>query len=170
MLPKKIVKTFGPIFMIEKKNSASKTGGRLYSRFSNSNYWYERTKRVLNDPQQLLMLIYYGCPKHGGWVSGYIKTKIQTFSPISSKESLKWSLESTLDNHWCLHPFFKLKHWGSRFCLSGKTWCSIKVWMGIMNISITISWPKKGCEMAWNNPQDHNQGSSQPMFFYKIMV
>ena len=55
-----------------KKSSASKSGGRLYSSFI------------------------VGAQNMEG---GYIQpSKIQTFSPNSSKESLKWSKESSLDD------------------------------------------------------------------------
>ena len=102
------------------KTNASKSGGLLYSSFSNPNYRYERTKRVQNHPQQLLLLILDVHTKNFSNVivqgsavfdyraimevrqnikGGYIKpSKIQTFSPNSSKESLKWSKEKTLDD------------------------------------------------------------------------
>ena len=102
----------------------------LYSSFSKPNYWYERTKRVQNHPRQLLFLIHDVHTKNFSNViiqgfpvfdyraimgarnmeDGYIKPyKIQTFSPNSSKENLKWSKESSLDDPWCLHLFFKIK-------------------------------------------------------------
>ena len=58
----------------------------------------------------------------GNMEYGFIKpSKIQTFSPNSAKESLKWSKESTLNDPWCSHRFFaKLKHRGSKVCISGK--------------------------------------------------
>ena len=37
----------------------------------------------------------------------WFDSKIQTFSPNSSKESLKWYKVSIQDDSWCSHPFFQ---------------------------------------------------------------
>ena len=79
-------------------------------------------------------------------------SKIQTFSPNSSKKSLKWSKKVLQMIPDFYTHFLKLKHWGSKFCVLGKKWCSKKFWMGIMNI-LKLSTDQKILKTAWINPK-----------------